>query len=232
MKFRKTILILVVLIFTFLIYKVSLDKKLYYLSIGDFISLGIEQDGVLKGGYNELVVEYIQSVNKLEFFSNAFSDEDMRIVDLKKMIDNNETIYIDGKILTIKNALVKSDLLILSVGMNDLMYKINNIDDNVVYKYLNEIILDMDETLGIIRKYCKEDIILLGYYDIDETNDDFIKYINSKISNLVSYYNIHFINIDDIVDKTNLENSSFLNSKDYELISNVINEYIENEIFR
>lgn len=233
MKFKKSWLFLLILIFTFIIYHVGIDKKIYYISIGDFLAVGIEDGGILKDGYNSFVVEYLNSLDKLEYFTNDFSNTDMRIVDLKKMINNNDYVIDDGKTLTIKNALVKSDLLVISVGMNDILYKINNLDDNIVYKYLNEIIIDMDETLNLLRNYCKEDIILIGYYDttINEKNE-YINYINSKISNLVSYYDIHFIDTNNIINKSNLDTDIYLDSTNYELIAKTIKEYIENEILR
>ena len=50
------------------------------------------------------------------------------------MIDNNEKVIIDKKEKTIKNALIKADLLTLSIGMNDFIYKMgidkqNNINE-------------------------------------------------------------------------------------------------------
>ena len=34
----------------------------------------------------------------------------------------------------------------------------------IVYTYIDEVMEDMNELLSLVKEYCKEDIIVLGYY--------------------------------------------------------------------
>lgn len=230
MKNKKTMLCMIVLLFTFLIYKVAEDKKIYYISIGDYLSLGIEQNGVLKNGYNNSVVKFLNQSNSLEFYTNDFSKSDMRIVDMIKMIENNETINVDAKNTTIKNALVKTDLLTVSVGMNDVLYKIETEDESVIYKYLNEIIEDYDKLFNLLRRYCKEDIVLIGVYNFSLEYEEYFDYLILRLSNLADFYNIYYIDTDLILTNAKKENNKYLSSDNYNNISDAIIEYMENEI--
>ena len=93
-----------------------------------------------------------------------------------------------------------------------------------------------------IRKYCKEDIVIVGYYNplsrqsLDYTRklESIFLYANSKLENIASKYNAHFINIYEIF----IENSDYLpnpldihpSTLGYEAISTQIIDVIETYI--
>ena len=187
---KKILFIIVVSIIVFCIYLGLKDKKVYYLSIGDYnLDMRIEYN------YSNYIHDYLEEIGKLEKNINIL-DSNYRVVDLINMIENNEKI--DNK--NIKNILIKSDLLTLSIGYNDIVSKIDKYDYNKVNKLIDNYINDLEKLFNLLKKYCKEDIIMIGYYNIfeDVKYDSSIKYLNRETKELSDKYNIHFIDIEEV----------------------------------
>lgn len=202
----KTILVgNIIVLLVFLIYLTTLDKKVYYLSLGDSLALGQTPYGNLDYGYTDYIKDYLKDKKILEKHINEFSAENHRITDLIRDIEDNKKIYINNKPQTIKNALIKADLITLSIGLDEIIYKLGNIfNDSNVYSYIDEVMEDMNKLLSLIKEYCKEDIIVLGYYlpilySNDENSRQYIEYANKKLEDLCNFYSIHFIKLDTIM---------------------------------
>ena len=198
----KKILVLGVIITSiFLIYLTTIDKKVYYVSLGDEISLGMTKEGYYEKSYPIYVKEYLEEKNKLETFIDDYEIQGYRITDLINDINNNKEVEETNK--TIKNALIKSDLITLSIGTNDIISKINTektltkIDYNRLYKNIDEITQDLDKLLELIREYCKEDIILIGINinTEDEKLNEIINYANEKFKETSKKNKIYYLDI-------------------------------------
>ena len=196
---KKILVIGVVIISIFLIYLTTIDKKVYYVSLGDEISLGMTKEGYYEKSYPIYIKEYLEEKKKLEIFIDDYETQGYRITDLINDINNNKEVEETNK--TIKNALIKSDLITLSIGTNDIISKINTekaltkIDYNRLYKNIDEIINDLDKLLKLIREYCKEDIILIGIniQTEDEKLNEIINYANEKFKEISEKYKIYYI---------------------------------------
>ena len=197
----KKILVLGVTIMSiFLIYLTTIDKKVYYVSLGDEISLGMTKEGYYEKSYPIYIKEYLEGKNKLEAFIDDYSTQGYRITDLINDINNNKEVEATNK--TIKNVLIKSDLLTLSIGTNDIISKINTektltkIDYNRLYKNIDTITKDLDKLLELIREYCKEDIVLIGIniQTKDEKLIEIINYANEKFKEISEKYKIYYLN--------------------------------------
>ena len=157
---KKILILGIIILSIFLIYLTTIDKKVYYVSLGDEISLGMTKDGYYEKSYPLYIKEYLEKNNKLETFIDDYSKQGYRITDLINDINNNKEIEETNK--TIKNVLIKADLVTLSIGTNDILSKISNeenltkIDYKRLYKNIEEIVNDLDKLLKIIREYCKE----------------------------------------------------------------------------
>ena len=79
---RKILIALVVIFSVFLIYLGFNDKKIYYFSMGDFLSLGINPYKVLDYGYSDYVKDYLSSKDILEAYTDSLSRENKRITDI------------------------------------------------------------------------------------------------------------------------------------------------------
>lgn len=193
MKIKKIFVIVIILLSVFLIYLTTMDKKVYYLALGDSIALG---DG--KKNYSKLIVEYLNEKNLLEEYQPGFMKDDLRITDLIRNIENNQKIAMDQKEKTIKNALIKADLVTISIGNEELFYKMKTEKPNVLYDYIDEMMKDMEKLLKLIREYCKEDILISSYISLTDEMNQYTEYANQKLQNLSKKYEIVYVNLEKI----------------------------------
>ena len=173
MKRRYKLLIgfLITGIFLITIFFITKDKKVYYLSLGDSLAAGQTPNNSIGLSYGDYVSEYLKDKEVLEFYTKSFAKSGYRSIDLLNDLKNNKTVKINGKALTIKHALIKADIVTLSIGSNDLSYKLNignefdlnEFDD--IYTYVDESIKDIDKLLYELRKSCKEQIMVFGFYN-------------------------------------------------------------------
>ena len=213
MKVKTLLITGIIIIFVFLIYLSTIDTKVYYLNLSD--SYSSEEPN-----YSSYFNDYLKENKKLEKYISEFNINDYRITDLTRMIEDNKKIKINDSEQTIKNALIKADLLTFSIGMNDINFKIGNASINELYDYSDEILKDAEILFIILREYCKEDIIMLNYYNIyDSEYDEIFNYINSKLDEIASEYNIKVIDLNNIVSNKSIKNKN-ISLKEHEIIFN------------
>lgn len=198
---KKILITSVVILLIFIIYLTTIDKKIYYLTLGDELSISTDEIE----SFSESISNYLAENKKLEVFINEFSKNNYHVTDITNDIKDNRKEKHETKEISIKNALIKADLLTISVGMNDITSKINiknlNIsnDYSFLYNDIDEIANDLDELLTIVRQYCKEDIILLGlYYPFSVQNQELVNiflYGNTKFKEISTKHNVNYIDI-------------------------------------
>jgi len=211
MKFKRILLLLGLLLSVFLIYVITIDKKIYYVALGDSLAEGQNPYSMIGYGYSDYVSNYLKNNDILEFYTKKFAKSGYRITDLRRDIEDNKRITIENREVAIKEALAKSDLITISIGANDLFYKlsitsnmsfsIERIDE--VYAYIDEIVSDLDSLLKMIRKYANEDIILIGYYNPligvstneKEKIDNLFLYSNEKFKEIADIYDVYYVDI-------------------------------------
>ncbi len=222
----KTILFLAFIFLTvFVIYLTTLDRKIYYLNLGDEIAL---EDS----NYGGWIQDYLKSKGKLEKYVSEFSEEDFRTTDLIRAIEDNRKVYSNGTNIALKNALIKADLVTLSIGSNDIYYKITTASPRECYEYMDQILVDLENLFVIMRAYCKEDIVMLNYYNsYQERYDEIFEYMNDKLEDLSKVYQIHIIDIRDIMKENTMENR-LPDREEYQSIYERIQNVIDTEIFR
>ena len=179
---KKIILVLFLFLSCYLIYNITEDKSISCLVIGDTIA----DNPYLK--QNEIINKY----------NNYYINQDYRIIDLINTIKYNEEININNKNISIHRLLKNSDILIISIGMNDIYYKIND-DTKNIYTYMNDMVNNMEILLEEINKYNYKQVIVLGYYNITNKHNDLFTYLNYKIKKIVEKYNYTYIETDKII---------------------------------
>lgn len=193
-KMKKIILIISAFTLVFIIYYVNLDDKVYFFSIGDYLTVGNSNVN-----YQESVEEYLKKQDLLEKMVNYSKTGDYRIIDLINDIENNTTFKYQGKEYTLNNALIKADVISISIGMNDLLY--NNLINDDMYEYVDEVIKDLDILFELVRKYSKEKVLIFNYYNFSD--DKLAQYTNKRLENLANKYEFKVIDISDIKDYLN-----------------------------
>lgn len=209
-----------ILVFIFFLTR---DKKIYYLSLGDSLAAGQTPNNTISESYGDYVADYLKDKKVLEFYTKGFAKSGYRSIDLLNDLNNNKKIKVDGKEITLKHALIKADIVTVSIGSNDLFYKLNvgnefdlnEMDD--IYTYIDESINDVNKLLFELRKSCKEQIMVFGFYNpftnysstLSNMVESFIEYANAKMETLVRKYDMTFVDIHDIF----LANDNYLPSK-------------------
>lgn len=205
MKIKYLLIFGLISLMVFLIYLGTIDKKIYYLSLDS------------TDGYNNLIANKLQKNNILENYINEYVDNNYRITDLIKDIEDNKKITINGKTKTLKNALVKADIITISIGSTDLFNQINYTDDyDEIYDYIDEMLSDLEKMIKLVKQYCKEDIFLIGYYNPYGLNkiEELFNYLNKKNIELCKEYKINYIDISKIIDDEKYINDKLIINKD------------------
>lgn len=224
MKLKTILFIFLIFIIIFLIYLTSIDKKIYYLD------LSIDNNNYT---YNDLVSNYLKEKNILEKSVSGFITENDRVTDLVSAITQNKSIEILGKKQTIKNALIKADLVTVFIGLNDINYKVGYSTMNELYDYADSFLVDIQNLLELLREYCKEDIIIIGYYNIyGSFYDEYFKYINKEVAMYASDYDIEFIDPIDIYNINESRDSIFMNKEEHNKVFTKISTFINDNIIK
>lgn len=227
---KKIIFILILFLSCYIIYNLTVDSKFNYVTLGDSLSNGVNIYGIKQYGYSDYVKDYLYKEDKLKSYCDVFTDQNYRITDLIKMIEYNEIIKLNGKKVSINQLLKKANIITLSIGMNELYYKLNINDENI-YNYMNELLVDINKLLLLIDKFDCEKVFVLGYYNVG-VEQEYINYINVKLNDVVDNYGYEYIDLANIFDNNPIyfdKNGSFVPNNDgYLKISKIIIEKLEN----
>lgn len=234
-------LILFISVSIFLIYNRTYILKINYVALGDSVAAGRNPYGVDDYGYTDYVKDYLQKNDKLNsYISYAISgyttDDVTNDINLnKKSIDNE---------ISIKRALRESNLVTISIGANDFMKDldltgVSNFlkDKNIALSRVDEVIDKVDELLVLIKKYAKENIVVVGYYNPlprltkykDEINE-VVNYADQQYEIICNKNNVKYIKVSNLI----LKNSDYLpnpldihpSKEGYYIISKEIINYI------
>ncbi len=182
MKYKIIIFLILMFLMIFLIYVFNQDKEIYYVNI----------DTTKNNNYQKTIKKYYQAEKKLEKYINEFSKQDYRTTDLIRDIKDNKKINNQ----TIQNALIKSDLLILNVGINDINYKIGNTNKEELYQFTDQVLLDIEDLFKLIRIYSKEKVYFIGFKNTNGISyNEYYLYTNKRLKSICNQYKITFIDI-------------------------------------
>lgn len=190
---KKILFALVIFVIVFLIYSFNINKKVYYLSLGDYLSYGINNNKIVNNTYSNNLREYYK--DNLENYVNYSVLDDYRVMDLYNDITSNKKIKFENKEYNIQNLLIKANLITISIGMNDLLYKIEY--SNNIYDYTDELLNDIEKLLVLIRKYNKDKIYVLGFYNIID-DLELINYANLKLNKICNQNKVVYVDISNL----------------------------------
>ena len=153
-------------------------------------------------------MDYLKKNNKLNSYNDDYTGVDYRITDLINLININY----ETNNQTINQAIHSADIITISVGMQELYYKINTNDTNI-YTYIDKMLEDTEELFTLIRKNNNKKIYMLGYYNTKNTNQDLFNYANIKLKEICQKNKITYIDTQSIFYKntTYFENPNSFN---------------------
>ena len=193
---KKILFIFLIILFIFFIYFFTKDDKEYIFIFGDKVC------------QNNTYTNQIKKVkgNKIEKYINICQKE-AKIRNYIDKIENNAKIKYQNNTYTMNNLLIKADTIIISIGIDELLSYDQNSN---MYVYIDEVLLDVEKLLELVRYYSKEQVYIYNYYGL---KDKYLNYLNRRLNNIA---NTHDINIIDISSISNTK----LDNRDYEIITN------------
>lgn len=248
MKYKKLLVSLLLFISIFTIYVFANDKKMNYIALGDSLAIGQNPYGQISYGYADYVANYLKRNDLLKFYTKQFAESGDKIDDLLQDIKNNKTIQVDDQIINLKASLRQSDLVTISIGANDFIagFNLADLKTDLTQKDLKQRVDDimplLDEVLKEVRKYAKNEVIVIGYYNplprmtsgLETIIDELFLYADTNYQEICDKYNITYIKMYDTFKSHNdyLPNPLDIhpNSQGYEVISNQIIDHLEKKI--
>ncbi len=209
----KLLILIIMSLSVYFIYQSTKESTVQILSLGDGLSKGINSYTIVDYSHLNYYEDYLKSKNKKVKVISDYSREDLTIHELLEEIKTNNTL---------KRDLMESHKLFITIGYNDLLYKMSLEEDISIPKLNNivdEINTEYKELLEEIKKYYKNEIIIVGYPKSNK--DDY--YINLGIRKLNRILNNNtFINTYNLLNNRNKyfsnPNSYYPNRLGYERI--------------
>lgn len=231
----KIIILSIIILSVFLIYKIFKTDKLNYIAIGDSLAAGQNPYGENGYSYSDFVAEKLNSINKLTSFTKKYAENSNTTKELIKDIETTSSL---------KKELRESDLVTVSIGMSDFLSTIKkeslNVNELLELKTnVNQVLPNVKNAIQTIKKYAKKDIIIIGYYnpipflfntsgsDLDKLfsyiDDEYQKIADDNNCKYISIYQLFKKNTDYLPNPTDIHP----NLDGYKAIANKIIDSLE-----
>ena len=215
-KLKKLLILIIFIIPTiYIIYIFNNKNNMNYTALGDGYAQGINSYGIEDYGYSDYLKDHFIEINKLKNYNKNFTNKNMTINSLYNDIISNKHINNTN----IRQLLRNTDILTLSIGINDLLFKqsieeLNNINFKEIKSQYNLLITE-------IKKYYYNDIYIIGYYPNIKVNRKNIDKLNQilKSNRKVIYIDTTFITKNNNKYLSNYKNI-YPNTLGYKEISN------------
>ena len=163
-KTTKLLILIILSLSVYFIYQNTKSNNIKVLNIGDKLSQGINSYGIKEYGFIDHYKDYLKSPTKKIAIVNKYSKKDLTIRELTNQIKNNATL---------KRDLLEAHILFLTIGYNDLIYKLSleeKVTNKTIKKIMKETVEEYNDLIKEIRKYYKKEIICIGYYKPNKKN--------------------------------------------------------------
>lgn len=212
MNLKKILFYFLIILSVFLIYKLTYVKKENYVALGDSLALGQNPYGEDGYGYSDYLANYLLQNNRLSSYISEFANRGYKITNIIEDINNNKNVISDGKKINIRSALRESTVVTLSIGFNDIVELIKNpiiekksINKLKIKNNIDNVLNELDILISIIKKYAKNDIVIIGYYNpfpyfdtYKKDIDDIVKYSDKGLEDICVQNKIGFVKISNI----------------------------------
>ena len=225
---KKVFLILTLFLSCYFIYTKTEGNKKNYLVIGDSLSKGINEYGVVSYGYSDFIKDYLENKKILKNYNKTYTDVNYKVSDIVKILEYNES----KNNISLNRLIKEADIITISLGIDEIYYKINKNNQNI-YTYIDNMISDYNKILNYISKFHHDKVYILGYYNTTKNNIDIFNYANYKLEVLTKKYNYTYIDLAKILDNnptyiSQISNNYVPNIRGYEKISQIIVENLKN----
>ncbi len=203
-KHYKLMIFILVILTIFLIYKANHNNYFNYTSLGDGYALGITSYGNEDYGYSDYIKDRLEKERKLNHYIKGFSKKEQSINQLYENIVTNKKINSKKEEKNIKQTLRESDLVTMTIGLNDIVYHISitpNMNEYHLEKIMIEIEKEIKKLIKEIKSYYQKEIYIIGYPEIP-TKNYYIKQGIKKINQIYKRLDeVTYISTEDIIKK-------------------------------
>lgn len=220
-KIIKLISLIVLSLSVYIIYNNTYNSYYVITNIGDKLSTGTTSYGIKEKSYAEYYKDYLEQEKKKVKLDNTYSTNNQTLSNMLQLIKDNPTI---------KKKLIDSNIIIITLGYNDLIYGLCTEENNKneTKKILKEIDYNYKELIKEIKKYYHNEIIVIGYYEKNNINNNIIEL--NKILKRAS--GIHYIDTYSLLKNKDTYfdnyNSYYPNSRGYyEISKKIISKTLE-----
>ena len=194
---KKIITLVMTFLGIFFIYFSFNNHHINYVSIGD----NIMNNNLNNINYNQFIKDFLTKKKWLSSFNTSYYNNS--VLSLYRDLLNNRTIKNNDGEYYFKKVLRESDILVISVGMEELSknYSKNNMTNN--YLYFEKMYQRIERLVNEIKKYAKGKILFIGYYNptnyYDAKTDEFFYDINTKLNRLMMNNGITYIDLYELI---------------------------------
>ena len=163
-KIIKLVVLLVICSSIFFIYQKTKHNNYNIMNIGDELSISINSYGIKEFSPAHYLKNALTKTYKKVRTNNKYSASENTIKNMLETVKYNNEI---------KKELANSNIILLTLGYNDLIYKLNvneDISESKFNKIMNSIEEDYNNLIYEIRKYSKRKIIVITYPDTNKDN--------------------------------------------------------------
>ena len=118
---KKVFLILTLFLSCYFIYTKTEGNKKNYLVIGDSLSKGINEYGVVSYGYSDFIKDYLENKKNLKNYNKTYTDVNYKVSDIVKILEYNES----KNNISLNRLIKEADIITISLGIDEIYYKIN-----------------------------------------------------------------------------------------------------------
>ena len=231
-KIIKLLALILVVITIYLIYNLTNKNNKTYIALGDSLSVGINSYNGEDYSYSDYFKDYLIKTNKLSLYTKEYTDKNKMIKDIYNDILTDKTVTIKEKNYNIKELLRESDVITLSIGLNDIIFEYNTKGRNIS-EYEEDIIIDnifkeYKSLIKELKKYYQKKIYIIGYFKNNTKYDSLIEKLNRRYKDYAEEENDIYISTDFVEKNKKYFDSSlyYPNTKAYEDISKrIISKY-------
>ncbi len=201
MKKKKLVIFFLALIPIYIIYNLTYEENFTYLSLGDDLAKGHTPFETYGNSYTDYVYTYLKNKNDKITLNKDFIEEDLRITDLIEKLKNADTQ--NGN--TLPQVVKDADIITISIGSEELFskirsnYELYSKNNTRVFKYIDELMSNLETLITEMKKITKGKIYIIGYYspiqDNEASLDSIFNYLDIKFKTLEKKHKINYVSI-------------------------------------
>ena len=233
MKRKHLIVLFFITIVCVIIYYTFKNDKTNYVAIGS------TNKETIRYLYEDYFIDYLKNNKELKEYNKNYLRWYYTIDDILFLIEKANQKVSNGKSKTITGVIHEANIITLSLGSNEIENTINSnymdLDDKDVYKSIDKMIMKYKELIDKIRILTNGKIIIIGYYNKFDFDDDryslsnnIYSYAENRLNELTSIKDVYIIHLTNEFTKK----SKYLEYYAGYDISAIGNKYIADKIIK